>query len=173
MVPMNLMAPMNNLPVAVMNGLAAALWEADRHFDVLEEALPEWQARQDQALDGVVPTNQLAALETDRQRLRLLDQLLFRFTKLQDAVGSRLVPATLAAFAEPFENWSMIDRLNRLEKLGFIEVNQWLIWRETRNRLAHEYPDEPEIRYSAILAAVAAAKELADLYRGWRKKLGR
>ena len=47
---------------------------------------------------------------------------MFRFTKLQDALGERLLPATLQQLAEPFEDWPMRDRLNRLEKLGFLNV---------------------------------------------------
>jgi hypothetical protein len=142
--------------------LATALWEADRHLYTLEAALRDWQA---------APASDLAALEADPERLRVLDQLLFRFTKLQDALGLRLVPATLAALSEPFEGWPMIDRLNRLEKLGLLDVDQWLSWRETRNRLAHEYPDQPETRFAAIEAAVTAAADLADAYRSWRAKL--
>ena len=46
----------------------------------------------------------------------------------------------------------------RLEKLGYLDVNAWLRWRETRNRLAHEYPDHPETRFAAIQAAIAAAR---------------
>ena len=62
----------------------------------------------------------------------------------------------------------MRDRLNRLEKLGFLDVNRWLAWREIRNRLAHEYPDQPEMRFAALLAAIDAARNLAELYRRWR-----
>lgn len=144
--------------------LETALWEADRHLVVLETALSHWNA---------APADKLAALEADQERLRILDQLLFRFTKLQDAIGQRLVPATLAALFEPLEDWSMIDRLNRLEKLGYLNVDHWLSWRETRNRLAHEYPDEAETRFAAILAAVGAAAGLAASYRVWRTKLER
>ena len=54
----------------------------------------------------------------------------------------------------------MIDRLNRLEKLGYLDVDAWLRWRETRNRLAHEYPDHPETRFAAIQAAIAASRAL-------------
>ena len=100
-------------------------------------------------------------------------QLLFRFTKLQDALGMRLVPATLDMLSEPFEQWPMIDRLNRLEKLGYVDVESWLRWREIRNRLAHEYPDHPETRFAAIEAAIAAASELVEVYRAWRAKLER
>ncbi len=142
--------------------LGTAIWEADRHLDTLEAALRDWQA---------APAANLAVLDTDPEKLRILDQLLFRFTKLQDALGLRLVPATLAALSEPFENWSMIDRLNRLEKLGYLDVDAWLRWRETRNRLAHEYPDHAETRFAAIQAAIAAARALANAYRAWRAKL--
>ncbi|WP_239291995.1 hypothetical protein [Candidatus Nitrotoga sp. 1052] len=91
-----------------------------------------------------------------------MDQLLFRFIKLQDTVGERLIPATLASLREPFEDWPMRDRLNRLEKLGYLDVDNWLAWREVRNRLAHEYPDQSEVRFAALMAAIDAAKTLAD-----------
>ncbi|WP_295583245.1 hypothetical protein [uncultured Lamprocystis sp.] len=144
------------------NPLATALWEADRHLATLESALQDWHA---------APPANLLELETDPETLRILDQLLFRFSKLQDTLGLRLVPATLAALSEPFEDWPMIDRLNRLEKLGFIDVDNWLGWREIRNRLAHEYPEQPETRFAAIESAIAAAADLAAAYRAWRAKL--
>ena len=43
------------------------------------------------------PAAHLAELDADADKLRLPDQLLFRFTKVQDAMGARLVPAALAA----------------------------------------------------------------------------
>lgn len=100
-----------------------------------------------------------------------MDQLLFRFIKLQDTVGERLIPATLSCLGELFEDWPMRDRLNRLEKLGYLDVDTWLAWREVRNRLAHEYPDQPEIRFAALSAAIDAAKALAAQYRSWRTRL--
>jgi hypothetical protein len=145
----------------ITDALKTALWEADRHLAVLEVALRDWHA---------APVTDLSVME-DPNRLRTLDQLLYRYTKLQDALGQRLVPATLAALTEPFEEWPMIDRLNRLEKLGYLEVDSWLRWRETRNRLAHEYPEQDETRFAAILAAVATAAEVSTCYRAWRAKL--
>ncbi|MFZ1575527.1 MAG: hypothetical protein WAT36_09925 [Chromatiaceae bacterium] len=148
--------------MTAQGALTTALWEADRHLAILQDALRDWHG---------APAPNLALLETDREKLRTLDQLLFRFTKLQDAVGLRLVPATLAALSEPFEDWPMIDRLNRLEKLGFLNVDDWLSWRETRNRLTHEYPDDPNTRFAAIEAAITAAGELANAYHAWRHQL--
>ena len=39
----------------------------------------------------------------------------------------------------------MRDRLDRLGKLGFLDVNAWRHWREVCNRLAHAYPDQAEL----------------------------
>ena len=97
--------------------------------------------------------------------------MLFRFSKLQDAIGQRLVPLTLSALFEIYEDWGMIDRLNRLEKLGYLDVNNWFRWREIRNRLSHEYPDNEAERFAAILAAITVAAELAEVYQHWRAML--
>ena len=142
--------------------LAAVLWEADRHVATLTEALAAWNA---------APATTWQALENDHVRVRIVDQLLFRFIKLQDTVGERLIPATLDSLGEPFEDWPMRDRLNRLEKLGYLDRDHWLVWREVRNRLAHEYPGQPEVRFAALTAAIEAAQALAALYRGWRIRL--
>lgn len=144
------------------DALKTALWEADRHLATLETALRDWSA---------APATDLAELEQHPDKVRILDQLLFRFTKLQDTLGLRLIPATLAKLAEPYEDWPMLDRLNRLEKLGFLSVADWLRWRETRNRLAHEYPDEPAVRFATLTAAIATAVELAECYQLWRVRL--
>jgi hypothetical protein len=149
--------------MTAVDKLAGALWEADRHAAALSDALTEWD---------VIPVHGLDQLEGDRMLLRLSDQLLFRFTKLQDAIGERLVPATLQRLAEPYESWPMRDRLDRLEKLGYLNVDDWLRWRELRNRLSHEYPDQPELRFATLKAAIVAAHELVAGYRTWKLQLG-
>jgi hypothetical protein len=145
-----------------MDKLAVAIWEADRHVSALSDALSEWDAS---------PATSLEQVEHDRLVQRLSDQLLFRFTKLHDALGERLVSATLARLAEPAEVWPMRDRLNRLEKLGYLNADDWQRWRELRNRLSHEYPDQPELRFATLLATVAAAHELVAAYAAWRLRL--
>jgi len=143
--------------------LAAARWEADRHASVLEEALAQWAV--------LVAPADMAAVEADKDLRQLTDQILFRFLKLQDTLGERLTPATLNALLEPYENWPMRDRLDRLEKLGYLDVDDWLRWRDLRNRLAHEYPDQSELRHAQLLAAVAGATEMLLAYRAWAARL--
>ena len=81
---------------------------------------------------------------TDSQ-IRTLDQLVFRFGKLQDAIGTRLLPTLLQLLQEWQENEAFLDKLNRAEKLGLLySVDQWQRLRELRNQITHEYPDNPE-----------------------------
>ena len=142
--------------------LCAARWECDRHRAALVEALADWHR---------LPVPDIAALDQDSALRRLTDQILYRFTKLQDAMGERMVPASLGWLREPYEGWPMRDRLDRLEKLGFLNVEAWLQWRDVRNRLAHEYPDRPELRFAAVLATIGAAQDMVDAYQRWKLKL--
>ena len=142
--------------------MSAAVWEFDRHRAALAEALADWHC---------TPTASFAALEEDSGLRRLTDQILYRFTKLQDAIGERLVPATLGWLREPHEAWPMRDRLDRLERLGFLDVDTWLQWRDVRNRLAHEYPDQPELRFAAVLATVDAAQAMVQAYERWKLRV--
>ena len=116
-------------------------------------------------------TPDVQALEADSALRRLIDQILYRFTKLQDVMGERLIPATLGWLREPHELWPMRDRLDRLERLGFLDVHAWLAWREVRNRLAHDYPGEAARRHAAVLASVDAAAAMVTAYRAWKGQL--
>ena len=142
--------------------LDVALWEATRHAHALDGALADWD---------VAAARDWETIEGDRALVRLVDQILYRFIKLQDAIGERLVPATLNALAEPCEDWPMRDRLNRLEKLGYLNVDAWLGWRDVRNRLAHEYRDAPAARFALLAVAIQATRELLASYRSWQDAL--
>jgi len=82
----------------------------------------------------------------DDETVADIDQLLFRYNKLQDAMGQRLFPAILHLGAEWHDDETFIDKLNRLEKIGAIpSAEQWNEIRIIRNRMTHEYPDAPEV----------------------------
>ena len=142
--------------------LATAVWECDRHCLALSEALADWRSQ---------PAISSDALENDPALRRLTDQILYRFTKLQDAMGERLMPATLTWLREPHEAWPMRDRLDRLEKIGILDVEPWLVWRDVRNRLAHEYPGTASLRHAAVLAAVDAAAAMLQAWAHWKARL--
>jgi hypothetical protein len=78
-------------------------------------------------------------------QVAVLDQFIYRFTKLQDALGSRLFPALAVLVIGDEEPRPFLDTLNRLEKAGVLEsVETWQTLRVLRNNLAHDYPDSVE-----------------------------
>jgi hypothetical protein len=83
------------------------------HADALQEALQDIHAR-DMDLDGF--TN------LSKQDRRLLDQFAYRYTRLQDDMGAKLMPAVLKALGEDVAPMSALDRFFRLEQLGWLAL---------------------------------------------------
>ena len=70
-------------------------------------------------------------------RVRHLDQFLFRSSKLQDAIGKRLLPQLFLSLED--EERPYIDILNRDEALGAaISKDEWLLLIKLRNEFVHE-----------------------------------
>lgn len=70
-----------------------------------------------------------------------IDQLIFRFTKLQDELVNNTFRFLLEYLIEDIEGKPFRDILNILERLKIIDSsNTWLSLRELRNDLTHEYP---------------------------------
>ncbi|SMN01007.1 hypothetical protein SPONN_2085 [uncultured Candidatus Thioglobus sp.] len=89
-----------------------------------------------------------------------IDQFLFRFSKLQDAIGEKLFKTILLYLEEKIENKPFIDILNKLEKLELLnDVVAWKELREDRNNLAHNYDDEPE-ETSEVINKLYSKKDL-------------
>jgi len=122
-------------------------------------------------LEGLFPLDKDAWLALDDGNIAAIDQLLFRFGKLQDAMGQRLFSAILMLGADWQEDESFFDKLNRLEKLQVIpSVTDWIGLRELRNFATHEYPDAPEQNAANLnqihsaLPALRSALEQASSY---------
>jgi hypothetical protein len=72
-------------------------------------------------------------------QLSFIDQLIFRFLKLQDTMGDKLFPSFLELIGEESKRMTFIDKLNRLEELELLYKNEWMELRKDRNEIAHEY----------------------------------
>ena len=89
----------------------------------------------------IFPLNIVSYQELTDEQISYTDQLIYRFSKLQDTMGNKLFPLILEGLQEDLENLAFIDILSKIEKLGIIDDSkQWLILRETRNVVTHEYP---------------------------------
>ena len=154
-----------NSPVASLR-LQDAWRECERNAYHLQRALG--QLRPLLPLTGV----QFQTL-TDAQ-IQTMDQFILRFTKLQDSMGSHLYPFILEYLQEPFEDRPMLDKLNRLEKLGYIEnAEAWGNVRSIRNKFAHDYPDDPEKNAALINIATEAAQSMVGALGAIDRRLRR
>ena len=87
------------------------------------------------------PLDETSYNKLSKDDLSYIDQLIFRFSKLQDSMGNRLFPALLKCLGEDIEAKPFIDILTTLERLELIDDHRiWLELRETRNIVTHEYP---------------------------------
>lgn len=83
-----------------------------------------------------ISLNQITPIE-----IALFDQLIYRFSKLQDSMGSRFFKQLLEALEEDTSGLPFIDILYKLEKLNILDdAKEWISLRQTRNTVSHEYP---------------------------------
>ena len=91
-----------------------------------------------------------------------------RFARLQDHVGEKLLPRLLILLGE--SPGPMLDNLNRAERLGLIEdALAWPAWRNLRNRLVHEYLQDPKLFAQALQQALTAAPQLIAMVKALRQ----
>ena len=122
------------------------------HLEALHDALKDMEQC------GLTPSEYAHLSKTD---LRLLDQFAYRYTRLQDDMGTRLMPAVLRALGEDVAAMPALDRFARLEQLGWLpSADEWNILRQVRNQFAHDYPDTAEERFERLQAAIQAAWQL-------------
>ena len=119
------------------------------------------------AMGELNPCMPISAAELDNLsplKLAIFDQFVVRFSKLQDAMGAKLLPAVLELTQEQGDLNAFIDKLNRLEKVGAIEsVDEWLELREMRNQFAHDYPQDTEIQASLLNRAFILSERLLTI----------
>lgn len=149
-----------------MNKLSEIIKIADVHADRIKEAWAE--------LKGIFPLSESDVINMSKENLILIDFLIGRFAKLQDLVGNKLIDAFFESQEEPVSNLTMIDKLNKLEKLLLIEdASIWGEMRKARNHLTHEYPDQPDLTAKFLNEAVQLIPELLKLLENIKKASNR
>lgn len=125
------------------------------HVDALQDALKDMSQR------ALTLTDYAQLSKPDR---RLLDQFAYRYTRLQDDMGARLMPAILKALGEDVAAMPALDRFARLEQLGWLpDAEGWNTLRQIRNQFSHDYPDSPVQRFERLQTAIHAAEQLLSI----------
>lgn len=110
--------------------------------------------------------------QLSREDRRLLDQFAYRYTRLQDDMGARLIPAILLALGEDISRMPVVDRLNRLEQLDWLpSAEEWLELRRIRNEFTHDYPETPAERQEGLNLAISSARRLVEILRALLGKI--
>ena len=91
---------------------ASALEECKKHAQRINTAL--------KFLEPLFPLTEAVLNALSDEQTAVLDQFLYRFAKLQDCIGLRLIPAVYALLESDTSAHPFIDILNRLEKLGVL-----------------------------------------------------
>ncbi|MDZ7841329.1 MAG: hypothetical protein U5R46_11005 [Gammaproteobacteria bacterium] len=116
-------------------------------------------------------------LDQNQDLAERVDAFVARFSRLQDTLGDKLLPALLEALGE--ERAMLIDRLDKAEKLGWIQSSeQWMAIRQLRNQMIHEYIEDPNVLAEALQSGheyveelLSAARNMLDELqkRGWKE----
>lgn len=138
----------------IIEKLQKIFYECDRHLLRIDEAYHD--------LQDIMPLSEEDYINLSSYNVKTLDQFLFRFSKMQDAMGQKLFKNILLYLDEDIEGKPFIDILNLMEKIYLLDsVNDWKELREDRNELAHNYEDEPQ-QMSEIINKLYVKKELLE-----------
>lgn len=109
----------------------------------------------------------------DELSIAMIDSTILRFIKLQDTIGASIFPSILE-LTEPvtITDLTFIDKLNKLEKLGYLDNAQW--WqnlRKLRNDLTHDYPNTYQLLAHYFQEFIIKTPELLAYWKELEKKV--
>ena len=110
-----------------------------------------------------LPATAINVAILDDETVQDWDQFILRFIKLQDTLGARTYAALLDYLQEPSATIPMLDKLNRLEQLGFLSSTEdWHLLRVSRNQFSHDYPQDDALKASYLNQSIEAVGLLKD-----------
>ena len=111
------------------------------------------------------PLTEIKFIQITPIELALLDQLIYRFSKLQDSMGTRLFKQLLQMLEEDISGLPFIDILYKLEKLNLLDdAKDWIALRQTRNTISHEYPFLMEVQMEELNLLPEEVEKLAAIW---------
>ena len=136
----------------------------DRHIQRIDEAL--------EAMHTDIPMSVDSYTNLDENQIRCMDQFIFRFSKLQDAMGAKIFRYVLEYLDEDIVTSPMRDILNLLERYHFIDsADEWGYIRELRNEIAHDYPLLENDIVSVLNELISKVPILKNIYKRMKDEL--
>ncbi|QKE28128.1 hypothetical protein AACT_0935 [Arcobacter acticola] len=131
------------------------LQEAQLHIDRLESVLI--------TLEKLYPldSNKIESISVENKDK--LDVLAFRFSKLQDLLGTKIFREYLTVLQYPIEDKNFLELLKELDKEKIIDIDIWSEFRGIRNSISHDYPSEEDEKIEAINYLIKNVKYLISI----------
>lgn len=137
---------------------------ADIHAERIEIAMHD--------LKSIYPLNKDTVLNFSKNELMLIELLISRFAKLQDYIGEVLIDNFLQNTGDYKSNFTMIDKINKLERLEVIEdAELWKEMRKASNHISHEYPNNPALTAQYINQVFHLAPKLIQILHNIKAKM--
>ncbi|WP_457595734.1 hypothetical protein [Hydrogenimonas sp.] len=136
--------------------LQEKLSECARHIEKLRTARRH--------LANLLPLAVEGLQNLDDIQQSFLDQFLYRFSKLQDTLGEKVFHDYLLLSQEPVKSMTFLDKLNRLEELGFLNRDEWSALRNLRNDISHEYTLNQQMLVDALNEIFDRSETLIAVY---------
>lgn len=120
-----------------------AVAECEIHIKRISEALSK--------LEKYLPLTEDIYNNLTSDDIQALDQFIYRYTKLQDKIGSSILKNLVYLLEYSDNTRTFIDMLNILEKNNIIaSANKWKDFRDLRNRLTHEYINHTDLQVKLL-----------------------
>ena len=134
------------------------LKESYKHLSRLNQAFTQLEKSYQFSIDK----KSFANIVESVQDLAYSDQIIYRFSKLQDTMGEKLFKSLLLYQGENV-NKPFLDILNQLEKMDIINVDEWFEIRDLRNEIAHDYKESDEISIGILNMIYRLKDELENI----------
>lgn len=116
---------------------------------------------------GRVTAEWLAEVLAVPEGVDRLESFVGKFSRMQDTMMDKLLPTFLVAIGE--RSNTALDNLNLAHRLQFVtDPDAWLAMRMLRNRLVHEYVEDPAELAVALAKARDLSGELSKTFRAIR-----
>ena len=117
------------------------------------------------SIKGHFPLTETEFGSISELEMALFDQLIYRFSKLQDSIGTRLFKQLLEALEEDVTGLPFIDILNKLEQINLLDDSKdWIKLRQTRNIVTHEYPFFKEMQMEELNLLPGEVQKLSAIW---------
>ena len=121
----------------------------ERLLEITDKEIIYFQQSKIRVINSNIDIRWIEDIEHNPQHSEMLDAFVARFSRIQDTIGDKLLPAILKFNLESVG--SQLDNLFRAEKLGWIDsADDSIELRGLRKSLVHEYITSPEKLLSAL-----------------------